>query len=258
MPKKSWTPEERKAFGDKMKARRDAAKQASEVKKTYTEFGTAGPEVKEKVIHEVGIDMPRDEPTPEIQAPDPAKSDVEVGMIGPDTYPKIPTPDPNKPETIPPNFLSGFVKRLEDHGPPRPGYDRRYFNDDGTPNIAMAVSSGWTFVERTSGVQLNAAVTPRNTHLGSLVSQYVGSNPRTGGPMHAYLMEIPTWLRIHHDNLPNGREAYHKALEAQINAGQIGRQPGDGREQVDKYWPGFQATSVRTFFGADQKKTRGE
>src|SRR5208282_5291352 len=74
MPKKSWTPEERKAFGDKMKARRDAVKQASEVKKTYTEFGTAGPEVKEKVIHEVGVAMPRDEPTPEMQTPDPRLS----------------------------------------------------------------------------------------------------------------------------------------------------------------------------------------
>src|SRR5208282_3687067 len=234
MPKKSWTPEERKAFGDKMKARRDAVKQASEVKKTYTEFGTAGPEVKEKVIHEVGVAMPRDEPTPEMQ-----------------------TPDPTRPETIPPNLFSGFTKRLEYFGD-REGYRRRWFNDSqGGTNIGMALKSGWTFVERTE-VSLNAAVTPRNTDLGSRVSQYVGTNHETGGALHAYLLEKPLWLCKIHDEGPGSREAYHKALEAQINAGQIGRQPGDGREQVDKYWPGFQATSVRTFFGADQKKTRGE
>ncbi len=149
-------------------------------------------------------------------------------------------PEPDKPETIPPNLFSGFTKRMEFFGD-REGFRRRYFNDDkGGTNIGMALRSGWTFVERDE-VQLNAAVTPRNTDLGSKVSLWVGTDA-DGSPMHAYLMEKPQWLCDKHDNDPGGREAYHRQLEEQIMQGTLGQKAGERRYSSAHQYPGSPST----------------
>ena len=134
------------------------------------------------------------------------------------SIPGMPTPDAAKPETIPANLFSMGVKRLEVHGE-REGYRRYWQNDDGDA-IELMLKSGWTFVERTD-IQLNAAVTPRNTNLGSYVSQWVGTDAR-GQPMHAYLMEKPEWLDKLHQEGPGSREDYHRQIEEQIMAGTLG------------------------------------
>jgi hypothetical protein len=132
--------------------------------------------------------------------------------------------DPAKPETIPANYLSGFVKRLDVFGD-KPGFVRRWFNDDkGGSNIAAALASGWRFSERQE-VQLNAAVTPRNTDLGSRVQECVGTN-ENGNALFAYLMEIPQWLFDKHQE---ARIAYHNQLREQIAAGTLGAKANDGR-----------------------------
>ena len=132
--------------------------------------------------------------------------------------------DPTKPETIPTNFLSGFVKRLEVFGD-KPGFVRRRFNDDkGGSNVAAALASGWRFSDRQE-VQLNAAVTPRNTDLGSRVQECVGTN-ENGTALFAYLMEIPQWLFDKHQE---ARIAYHNQLRSQISRGTLGAKANDGR-----------------------------
>ena len=189
-----------KALATRManKAKRDAAKAAAQAK----------------------VEVPRETtPAPEVSPADPSVN--------------IPAPDPSKPETIPTNFLSGFVKRLEVHGE-RPGFTRRWFNDDkGGSNIRAALMSGWQFAERTD-VQLNAAVTPRNTDLGSRVQECVGTN-ENGSALFAYLMEIPTWLYEKHQE---ARIAYNRQLMAQIKGGAIGQKAGDGRYSAANPPPG--------------------
>lgn len=144
----------------------------------------------------------------------------------PPTMPEgIVTPDPTKPETIPPNLFGMGVKRLEVHGE-REGFVRYWQNNEGDA-IQLMLKSGWTFVERTD-VQLNAAVTPRNTDLGSHISQWVGTDAR-GQPMHAYLMEKPKWLVDLHETGPGSREEYHRQIEQQIQTGTLGESPKEKR-----------------------------
>lgn len=148
----------------------------------------------------------------------------------------LPTPDPSKPETIPPNLFSGFTRRLEVFGD-HPGFYRCWFNDDkGGTTIGNALRSGWTMVKR-KDVQLNDAATPRNNDLGSHVRQYVGTD-ESGQPMNAYLMEIPLWLWEHHNFGPGSREDYHKALESQIRGGTLFAKAGDGRYSAANPPPG--------------------
>jgi len=145
-------------------------------------------------------------------------------------------PDPSRPETIPPNLFSGFVKRLEFFGEKK-GFVRRWFNDDkGGTNIGMALQSGWKFVTR-GDVSLNAAVTPRNNDLGNKVRQYVDHDV-DGSPMNAYLMEKPEWLWKIHNEGPDSREAYHKALEKQIYEGTLGQKSGERRYSAAHPYPG--------------------
>lgn len=152
----------------------------------------------------------------------------------------MPDPDPEKPETIPPNLFSGFVKRLEFFGD-RKGFVRRWFNDDkGGTNIGMALQSGWRFVQR-KDVQLNAAVTPRNNDLGSYVRQYVDHDV-DGSPMNAYLMEKPEWLWNLHNTGPGSREDYHRSLEDQIVNGTLGSKKGERRYSSAHQYPGSPST----------------
>lgn len=175
-----------------------------------------------EVPRETKVEDPYEQVDPKIAAQIQDAKEHGVGEI-----------DPAKPETIPPNLFSGFVRRLEFFGD-RPGFVRRYFNDDkGGTNIGNALNSGWKMVER-KDVQLNAAVTPRNNDLGSHVRQYVGTD-ETGGPMYAYLMEIPTWLWEKHQE---ARLAYHNQLRRQIQGGQVNAGLGDKQISAGKPYPG--------------------
>jgi len=145
-------------------------------------------------------------------------------------------PEQGKPETHPPNLFSGFTKRLEFEGK-KPGFEYWWCNDDkGGTTIANALKSGWAFTVRTD-VQLNDAVTPRNNDLGSHVRQYVGTD-EAGGPMYAYLLEIPEWLFKLHNYGPGSREEYHQKLEKQIRSGTIGMKAGEKRYTATNPYPG--------------------
>jgi hypothetical protein len=140
--------------------------------------------------------------------------------------------DFSKPETIPTNFLSGQVRRLEVHGKD-PNFEYHWFNDDkGGMNISSAIRSGWVFEDR-KDVQLNAAAIPRNNDLGSRVRQVVGSDER-GGPMYAYLMKIPKELWLHHQTGPGSREEYHRKLMSQIVEGTLGEKQGEMRYSANR------------------------
>ena len=176
-------------------------------------------------------------------APEPAPASVIVNspnLVSPQvdtSYAELgvepPVLDPSKPETIPPNLFSGRTRRLEFFGD-RPGFRRRYFNDEGS-NVRDAVRTGWTFVKRTD-VQLNAAVTPRNNDLGSNIRQAVGVQAN-GNALYAYLMEKPEWLCKEHDFGPGSREEYHQQLEKQIKDGTLGLKAGDRRyTKMDPEW----------------------
>ena len=217
MERAKLTPEQRQAVGARLAKARAAAREKREAKEKL--IAAAQPKV-------VAAEVPRE--TFEHAAPE----STEAGAHFANNFVEA-VPDPNKPETIPTNFLSGFVKRLEVHGE-REGFTRRWFNDDkGGSNIAAARASGWRFVER-QDVQLNAAMTPRNTDLGSHVQECVGTN-ENGSPLFAYLMEIPTWLFEKHQE---ARIAYNRQLMAQIKGGTLGQRPGDGRYTASNPPPG--------------------
>jgi hypothetical protein len=176
---------------------------------------------------------------PVAAAPVPEPPSIE-NVVRDATEAGVVTPDPDKPETIPPNLFSGFTRRLEYFGE-REGYVRRYFNDDkGGTNIRDAIKSGWVFVKR-SDVQLNEAVTPRNNDLGSNVRQYVGTD-EANQPMYAYLMEKPEWLWKLHNEGPGSRAEYHDKLREQIKAGTLGQKPGERRYSAGQPVPGSPST----------------
>lgn len=152
----------------------------------------------------------------------------------------LPEWDPERPETIPPNLFSGFVKRLDFTGQEK-GFRYRWFNDEkGGTNINMALRSGWRFVKRTDG-SLNAAVTPRNNDLGEKVRQHVDHDV-DGSPMNAYLMRKPEGLCKLHDEGPGSREEYHQALERQIFDGSLGQKSGEKRYSAAHPYPGSPST----------------
>ena len=221
------------AFTKEAREKALAVRRANKLKREAAKAKKA--EVEVKIGEAGGGDVPRETmslepPIPQF-IPDPEPSALDPNAA----YPEVPMvdPDPNKPETIPANYLSGFVRRLEVFGD-KPGFIRRWFNDDkGGSNVGAALQSGWRFAER-KDVQLNAAVTPRNADLGSRVQQVVGTN-ENGTPLFAYLMEIPEWLFNKHQE---ARIAYHNSLRAQIKAGTIGMKTGDGRYSRDNLPPG--------------------
>lgn len=211
MARKPMTEEQKAAVGKRLAASRAAAKAKRDAIKTAPV-----------------ADVPRE--TFEHAAPESTEAAAHFAE-------NFVAPDPEKPESIPPNYLSGFVKRLEVHGE-RPGFTRRWFNDDkGGSNIRAALASGWNFAERTD-VQLNAAVTPRNTDLGSRVQECVGTN-ENGSALFAYLMEIPTWLFEKHQE---ARIAYNRQLMAQIRGGTLGAKANDGRYSAANPPPGSQTS----------------
>src|SRR6516164_5555831 len=168
--------------------------------------------------------------------------------------------DFTKPETIPVNYLSGQIRRLEVHNQ-KPGFHYHWFNDDkGGMNIANAIRSGWAFADR-KDVQLNAAATPRNNDLGSRVRQVVGSDER-GGPLYAYLMLIPQELWDYHQTGPGSREEYHRKLMSQIVDGTLAEKPGEMRYSAGKPFRGIPGTlpaiSVRTSTARHKTESKSE
>jgi len=144
--------------------------------------------------------------------------------------------NPEKPETVPVNLFSGMTKRLEFHDQD-PNKMYWWCNDDkGGTTIANAVKSGWRFTER-KDVKLNAAVTPRNNALGSQVRQHVGTDD-SGGPMYAYLMEMPKELWELQNYGPGSREEYHQKLIEQIHQGTIGEKAGERRYHAGRPFAG--------------------
>jgi hypothetical protein len=151
-------------------------------------------------------------------------------------------PDPEKPETIPVNLFSGTTRRLEFHDQD-PNKVYWYCNDDkGGTTIANAVKSGWKFTER-KDVKLNAAVTPRNNALGSYVRQHVGTDDG-GGPMYAYLMEMPKWLWELQNFGPGSREEYHQQLIQQIHQGTLGEKANERRYHAGRPPPGSKGSDL--------------
>ena len=224
---RKWTPEQKAAVSAKAKARWQASGQT-------------------RIGGKVGTDVPLQADAPTMSAEDEfrearAAAEIaranapETGEPHPDAA--MPEPDPDKPETIPPNYMSGQVRRLEDHSP-RKGWVRYWQNDDkGGSSIAYMLKTGWKFVDR-KDAQLNAAVTPRNNDLGSRVRQVVGTD-EGGQPMYAYLMEKPEWLHELHSTGPGSREEYHRNLEKQIGAGIMNEKPGENRYSAGKPFRGL-------------------
>ena len=102
--------------------------------------------------------------------------------------------------------------------PSRPGFTRRFFNDDGN-RIADAHELGYTPVQDTR---------PKTPGLGSHDSRHVGTKA-TGEPLRALLMETP-------DELYAEGQAEREALAAQIDqaitagqdaTGQMSQIPGN-------------------------------
>lgn len=144
--------------------------------------------------------------------------------------------DPEKPETFPPNYFSGNVRRLEfkDQDPSKTYW---WCNDDkGGMTLVLAKRQGWRHTER-KDVKLNAAVTPRNNDLGSYIRQIVGTD-ESGGPMYAYLMEMPKRLWEHLETGPGSRGEYHNQLIEQIHQGTIGEKAGERRYNATRPHPG--------------------
>lgn len=78
--------------------------------------------------------------------------------------------------------VGGFKQKLE--APARPGYYRRWVNDDGA-RLGELHGNDYEFVHE-GGVKTDG--------LGQRVSRIVGTKAN-GEPMHAYLMEIPDEFR---------------------------------------------------------------
>lgn len=75
--------------------------------------------------------------------------------------------------------VAGFKQRLD--APSRPGYVRRWVNDDGVRPELLNADYAYDFVLDTNA---------RTDSAGTRVSRIVGKKP-SGEPMHAYLMETP-------------------------------------------------------------------
>lgn len=74
--------------------------------------------------------------------------------------------------------------------PERPGYVRRWVNDDGKGRLQAALIGDYTYVEDPS---LRVGEDEGQSHADSRVSRIVGRT-HEGKPMRAYLMEIPREL----------------------------------------------------------------
>lgn len=84
------------------------------------------------------------------------------------------------------------VARSQLTAPPRPGYVRRWINDDGKGRLQKAQEGGYTFVEDPN---LRVGEDDGGSRSDSRVSRIVGKTTE-GKPMRAYAMEIrEEWYR---------------------------------------------------------------
>lgn len=99
--------------------------------------------------------------------------------------------------------VGGHALKL--NAPTRPGYTRRWFNDDGN-RIADAHELAYEFVHE-AGVQTSSP--------GSRVSRLVGTKAN-GEPLHAFLMETPN--ELYAEGLAE-KEAHNRQIDDAIIAG---------------------------------------
>lgn len=104
--------------------------------------------------------------------------------------------------------VGGHAMRLS--APAKPGFVRRWFNDDGN-RIAMAIDLGYDHVEE-QGIQTDDP--------GSRISRLVGTKAN-GDPLKAYLMETPDELFA--EGVAE-KEAHNRQIDEAIAAGS----PTDG------------------------------
>lgn len=100
--------------------------------------------------------------------------------------------------------VGGHSLRLE--APSRPGFERRWFNDDGN-RIATAEELAYSFVTDTS---------ISGTGEGSRVSRLVGTKAN-GEPLRAYLMETP--VEEYQAGLAE-KEAHNRQIDDAITRGE--------------------------------------
>lgn len=109
--------------------------------------------------------------------------------------------------------------------PPRPGFKRRFVNDDGN-NLADKEELGYEFVSET-GI--------KTADPGSRVSRLVGTKAN-GEPLHAYLMETPDELYAEGEA---EKEAANRQIDEAITAGRdstgrLENQYGQGSIKVER------------------------
>jgi hypothetical protein len=103
-----------------------------------------------------------------------------------DVLPNVKPPETAEPASGPPKrrrraSVGGFARKLD--APTRPGFKRRWFNDEGN-RLADAGELGYDHVTET-GLKTSGP--------GSRVSRRVGTKAN-GEPLHAFLMETPDEL----------------------------------------------------------------
>lgn len=105
--------------------------------------------------------------------------------------------------------VGGHALKLQ--APTRPGYTRRWFNDDGN-RIAEAGELAYDFVRDPDA---------KSTDVGSRISRLVGTKPN-GDPLRAFLMETPD--ELYAEGVAE-REAELRAIDETIQNGQDSRDP---------------------------------
>jgi hypothetical protein len=116
--------------------------------------------------------------------------------------------------------------------PNRPGYYRRWINDDGN-RLDDKVNDGYDYVLKSS----DGAEKIHSTGRGEKISQLVGTK-KEGGPMVAYLMEIPEELYLEDQEQ---KESKRRDTELQIKRAAHGNNSlggGDGNSVMYNPRPG--------------------
>lgn len=112
------------------------------------------------------------------------------------------------------------VPRTKLTAPERPGYKRRWINDDGKGRLQHARNGGYTFVEDPN---LQVGQDGGGDKTDSRVSRVVGRRD-DGQPLRAYLMEIPSEL------YKEDQASKQAALDEMDRAIRKGRLRSDGEE----------------------------
>jgi hypothetical protein len=150
---------------------------------------SAAPQPPEKVVA----------PKPGKSADDLAREAAEAAAADANQAPDAGTPTARRP-------LGRREAKL--HYPPRPGFVRRWINE-WPGRIGNAQAGGWTHV----------------TENGKPVTRVVGV-AEAGGPLHAYLMEIPQEF---YDEDAAQKQLGLNEIDAQIYGGTFNAEPDDKR-----------------------------